>query len=94
MENQKAEVEKFLKNILRVDRLTEAHNYAVNYQVSLIARKKALTPIDSVYEGYLETLPKGSPLQKRKFSELARALTDVKSGRYLNYLMAVPQQPV
>lgn len=94
MENQKAEVEKFLKNTLRVERLTEAHNYAINYLVSLIARKKPLTNIDPVYEGYINTIQKGSPLQKRKFTELTRALTDAKNGRYLNYLMAVPQQPV
>lgn len=92
--DQKAEVEKFLKNTLRVDRLVEPHNYAVNYIVTMVARKKNLQDIDPVYEVYLNTLPKGSPLQKRKFTELARALTAPQNGRYLNYLMAVPQQPV
>lgn len=92
--DQKTEVEKFLKNTLRVDRLSEAHNFTINFIVTQIARKKNLQDIDPVYEDYLSTIQRGSPLQKRKFTELARALTAPQNGRYLNYLMAVPQQPV
>lgn len=92
--DQKIEVEKFLKNTLRVDQVLESHNYAVNYVVTLIARKKSLQNIDEVYAGYLKTIVKNSPMQKRKFTELLRALTAPVNGRFLNYLMAVPQQPV